>query len=235
VATTLWELRSWDLAALLATRPGGALAIQAGLVVVAAVLALVPWRDSRWTLALGLPAALALLVVSASGHAWVEPDRAVAVGADALHNWATGLWVGGLIGLAGLVPSWLAALAEEDRIPAAAGVVVRFSTIAIVAVATLVVTGTYRALAELDAPGDLLDTRYGIALTVKLGLFAVLLATGAWNRLVLHPRLERAALGLREDDGGAVRALRASVIAEIALAAGVLLAVGVMVAVLPPA
>jgi copper transport protein len=235
VATTLWQLRSADLAALLAARPGASLAIQAGLVLGTAVLAFVPWRASAWSLALGLPAALALLVVSASGHAWVEPDRTVAVGADALHNWATGLWVGGLVGLAVLVPAWLAALGEEDRVPAAAGVVVRFSTIAIVAVAALVVTGTYRALAELDAPGDLFDTRYGIALTVKLGLFALLLGTGAWNRLVLHPRLERAALGLREGDGGATRALRTSVLAEIALAAGVLLAVGVMVAVTPPA
>ena len=62
----------------------------------------------------------------------------------------------------------------------------------------------------------------------------MLLVTGGYNRLVLHPRLERAALGLRDGDGGAAAALRTSVTAEIALAAAVMAAVAVMVAVLPP-
>ncbi len=50
---------------------------------------------------------------------------------------------------------------------------VRFSGLAVAAVAVLVVTGVYRALAELGDAGDLLHTDYGIALLVKLGLFVV--------------------------------------------------------------
>ena len=100
-----------------------------------------------------------------------------------------------------------------------AGVVVRFSALAIASVAVLAVTGVYRALAELSSLSDLVDTGYGRALVVKLVLFAALLAVGAYNRLVLHARLERAALGLRSDDGGASHRLRASIAAELALGA----------------
>jgi putative copper export protein len=102
-------------------------------------------------------------------------------------------------------------------------------------VAVLVVTGVYRALGELSGPGDLVSTTYGRVLLVKLVLFGVMLAVGAYNRLVLHPRLERAALGLAAGDRGAGAALRVSLRAELALAAAVLLSVAVLVAFPPPA
>ena len=115
----------------------------------------------------------------------------------------------------------------------AAAVVVRFSALALTAVALLVVTGVYRALAEVSVD-DLLDTGYGRALLVKLGLFVVLLAGGAYNRMVVHPRLERAALGLDPDDRGAAAALRVSVRAELAVAAALMVSVAVLVSLAPP-
>jgi hypothetical protein len=74
----------------------------------------------------------------------------------------------------------------------------------------------------------------GQALLVKLAVFAVLLVGGAYNRLVLHPRLERAALGLRETDAGAGQALRISVAAELAMASVLLVVVAVLVNLPPP-
>ena len=116
----------------------------------------------------------------------------------------------------------------------AAAVVVRFSAVALAAVGVLVVTGVYRALAEVEL-GEVLDSGYGRALLVKLAIFAVLLVGGAYNRMVVHPRLERAALGLDPDDRGAVAALRTSVRAELVLAAGVLVSVAVLISLPPPA
>jgi copper transport protein len=101
-------------------------------------------------------------------------------------------------------------------------------------VTVLVVTGVYRALAELGSAGDLIDTGYGLALLVKLTIFAVLLAHASVNRFVYHPRLERAALGLEDDDRGAGQALVRSVRREVALAAGLLVAVAVMIGLAPP-
>jgi copper transport protein len=62
----------------------------------------------------------------------------------------------------------------------------------------------------------------------------VLLIGGAYNRLVAHPRLERAALGLDPDDRGASSALRVSVTAELALAAALMVSVAVLVSLPPP-
>ena len=126
------------------------------------------------------------------------------------------------------------ALPEPDRARLGAGIVVRFSALALTAVGVLVVTGVYRALAELGPVGEIADSGYGRALLVKLGLFAVLLCGGAYNRLVAHPRLERAALGLDPDDRGAAAALRVSVRAELALAAALMVSVAVLVSLPPP-
>ena len=82
--------------------------------------------------------------------------------------------------------------------------------------------------------GELASTAYGRALLVKLGLFAVLLLGGAYNRMIVHPRLERAALGLDPSDRGAAAALRVSVRAELVLAAVLLVSVAVLVSLPPP-
>jgi copper transport protein len=227
----------------LETRWGRAWMVEAAALVAAVLGAVVLRRSSAasapaaapaWGLALGLPPAVAALAISWSGHASSGSDRVIGIGADALHNWATGIWLGGLVVLLALVTTAARRLEREERVRLTARVVVRFSSVAIACVAVLVVTGTYRALAELGALSDLVDTGYGGALLVKLALFALLLVGGAYNRLVLHPRLERAAMGLDPDDRGAALRLRDSVSAELALAGCLMVAVAVLVSLPPP-
>ena len=171
--------------------------------------------------------------MSWAGHASDGTDVVINIGADALHGIAAAAWLGGLVGLLILVVGPAQTLAEGDRVRLLAAAVVRFSSLAILSVAVLVVTGTYRALAELDSLSQLVTTGYGIALVVKLGIFAVMLGAGGYSRIVLHPRLERAALGLDDHDRGASRALRTSLRVELALAAALMVAVGVLVAMTP--
>ncbi len=224
---------------LLDTRAGTAWWAQAGALAAAALAGLalrgrgVP-AGAVAALALGLPPAAALLAISWAGHASGGGDRTANIVIDALHNLATAAWLGGLLGLAVLALPAARSLPPADRVRLGAGVVVRFSAVALTAVAALVVTGVYRALAELGSAGEILDTAYGRALLVKLCIFAVLLTGGAYNRLVAHPRLERAALGLDPDDRGASRALRVSVTAELALAAALMVSVAVLVSLPPP-
>ena len=98
----------------------------------------------------------------------------------------------------------------------------------------LVVTGVYRALAEVGALGDLTGTVYGRVLLVKLGLFAGMLVLGGYNRFVVHPRLERAALGLPGGDAAATRLLGRSIRAELGFAAALIATVGILVSTAPP-
>ena len=218
----------WVQVACLALAAAGALAL--GRRDRAVPAALTP----EWAWALAAPPAVALVAIGWAGHASSGGDRTANIVIDALHSGATAAWFGGLLGLATLVSPAVARLGSADRVRLAAAVVVRFSAVALTAVAVLVVTGVYRALAEVEL-GEVLDSDYGRVLLVKLAIFAVLLAGGAYNRMVVHPRLERAALGLDPDDRGASAALRTSVRAELVLAAGLLASVAVLISLPPPA
>jgi copper transport protein len=228
VLHTRWGV-AWmvEVAALLVT-------VAAGALMARSPAARRPAPPAGWSLALGAPPAIALLAAAWAGHASSGSDRVVSVALDTFHSWATAAWLGGLVALAALVPAAARRLESEDRVRLGAGVVVRFSTLAVGAVGLLVVTGVYRALAELSSLSDLVDTGYGRALLVKLAIFAVMLLGGAYNRFVVHPRLERAAIGLEPSDRGAMAALRTSVAAELALAAAVMVAVAVLVSLPPP-
>ena len=52
--------------------------------------------------------------------------------------------------------------------------------------------------------------------------------------MIVHPRLERTALGLDPSDRGAAEALRVSVRAELVLAAALMVSVAVLVSLPPP-
>lgn len=220
------------------TRWGRAWIVQAVALVVGVAAARVLRREDRpggvaAALLVAAPAT-ALVAVAWAGHASGANDRAIGIGADVLHGWATAAWLGGLVGLMVLVAPALRRLPDDARTKLGAHVVVRFSTMALVAVAVLAVTGVYRALAELPSLDALIDTAYGGVLSVKLGIFALMLVAGAYNRFVIHPRLERAAMGLEESDRGAALLLRRSVGAELVLAGCIMVAVAVMVSLPTP-
>jgi copper transport protein len=239
----LAELGSRDVGGLAGTRWGQAwLVALAGLVLGAVVMVRYgnqgaeddPGTGRSRALAAGGALVVTQIAIAWSGHAGSGTDAGIGVGLDAVHLAATGAWLGGLMGLVAVIPSTRRGVGTEDAIRLDAAIVVRFSTLAISCVGALVVTGVYRAIAELSSPDDLVDTGYGRVLLVKLILFVVLLVGGVYNRLVLHPRMERTALGLRDTDGGASRSLRTSVRAEIGLGAAVLVVVAILVNFPPP-
>lgn len=245
-AAVLWTLRAGPGGLgefLFDTRAGRAWWCMAGGLALAALAGLVasagrlrapalPRESACWSLGAG--PALALAALSWGGHASSGKDRTANIVIDLLHNLATAAWLGGLVGLAAVLPAAARRMDQADRLRFSAAAVVRFSTLAVAAVAVLVVTGVYRALAEVSGLADLVDTAYGRALLVKLCLFGALLALGAVNRFAVHPRLERAALGLDPGDRGAGERLAVSVRAEIALGLALLAAVAVMIGFAPP-
>jgi putative copper resistance protein D len=180
-------------------------------------------------LATGLLAALA-----GTGHAvGTEPSMRLAhLAADAAHLLAAGLWLGALAPLlfvlarahANPAPPWssLAAKATE-----------RFSSLGILAVATLLATGLINASLLLGDATAILATPYGRLLALKLTLFALIVAIAAVNRSVLRPRLPLSgdwSAGARI----AARQLWRNALFELLLGAAILAIVGALGTTEPP-
>ena len=152
-----------------------------------------PGRPGQVFLAASVAATM--LIHARAGHAAETTPSWFNVGVQWVHLLAVGIWIGGLLWLA----LTLRASSGEER----AGMVRRFSTLAGVALAVVLMTGLFRLLDEVGWPqhwGRLFDTSFGLALMVKIGLVGALVLLGARNRYANRPRaaegLGARALGL---------------------------------------
>jgi copper transport protein len=185
---SLGQAFSWDVASSVAETRFGRLSLaRAALAVTIAVLAWVALRAggriSRPLAGAAILIGLGLIVTPGfSGHASVSGP--VALIADAAHVQAAAVWVGGLAFLVAALR-----LSDDDRWPLAAASVPRFSMMAVVSVAILLVAGTVNGYLQVRAWRGLWDTDYGVLLLVKLGLVLPLLALGAYNNRYAVPRL----------------------------------------------
>lgn len=142
----------------------------------------------RW---LGLASAIGLIAgIAWTGHGGSTngPLGIVHLAADLLHLVATAAWLGGLFSLVLLLAA--ARGTDDASIFMAAEVTKRFSTLGIASVGTLFLTGIVNAWFLVGSLDALLVTGYGRLLTLKIGLFAVMVAFAAINRFWLTPRLQ---------------------------------------------
>ncbi|MBU2271533.1 MAG: copper homeostasis membrane protein CopD [Alphaproteobacteria bacterium] len=199
------------------------------LVAAAALLLLVLAKPSRW---LWIAVAVAGLVVSASfawtghGAATEGPGRLVHVAAAILHSWGAAVWLGALVAL-------LILTVRHRPAPAADRVLHQalhdFAGVGTASVAVLVLSGLVNSwfLVGPDRLSGLLTTPYGLLLTGKLVIFALMLVLAAANRFHLTPDLA-SALDDPEDLRVAVGRLKRSLVAETLLALALLALVAVM-------
>jgi copper transport protein len=174
-----------------------------------------------------------LVFTSLNGHAATTEPVWLSVGIDFLHSLATALWIGGLFALAFLLLPALRKAPDGERTPMLARVVPRFSRLALVCLAVLLLTGVYPTLAHVASPAALTAEPYGRALLAKWALVVLLLVPAAGNLLIVRPRLAAAAAQNR-DDRVTARLFGRLLGLEVGLALLVLLAVGFLTA-LPPA
>lgn len=180
-------------------------AVAFGLALVAIAL------GARGTRLLGLAGAvLAAGGLSLSGHAATGGLSARLL--LTLHALTAAFWLGAFL------PLW--ALLRRDG-AGALPAVRRFATIAIPAVALLLLSGVAQAALHLPGPSALLETTYGMLLLAKAGGALLLLALAGLNHRRLTPAL---ALGRPS----APSSLRRSIMAEAALATLVLAATAVL-------
>jgi putative copper resistance protein D len=148
---------------------------------------------------------------------------------DILHLIAAAAWVGALVPLAVLLG---AAAHGPDHAPAAIAreAALRFSTLGIASVGTLLATGVVNSWMLVGSVEALVGTDYGRLLMLKIALFLVMLAIAGVNRLLLTPRIVRAKAGAMQLP---LRQLRNNSLIEAALGAVILIIVSVL-GTLPP-
>jgi copper transport protein len=206
----------------LETRFGHVSLARAGLALGVALLAAValvrPWRREH-ALA-GVACGLGILIAATpalSGHARVAGGLAVA--SDWVHVLAASAWIGALAFL--LLALWRA---HGERWPLASRAVPRFSALAVVSVAALLLAGVVNGYLEVRSWSALWETTYGRLLLVKVALVLPVLALGAFNNRVSVPRLRAGIASALERR----RFLRATA-AELALVVGIVGVTAVLV------
>ena len=177
-------------------------------------------------LALGIGGGILWTLSLASHGAATSGIRNAALVSDFVHLLAAAVWVGALFHLfVAITPILLLrGLSQRQRRDLLTRAVPRFSVIAGLSVAVLIVTGLFNGWAQVTVPAAL-DTTYGQALVLKVALVGLLLVLGAVNLLWVRP-----GLGTRDGRGPW---LKRFVAAEVVLAVLVLGAVGVLTSLEP--
>ncbi len=149
--------------------------------------------------------------------------------ADVLHLIAAAAWVGTLLPLALLL-----AMPEQDAtaLAVARTATLRFSTLGIVSVATLLATGLVNSFYLVGSVDALTGSEYGRLLLIKLALFVLMVGIAAYNWSQLTPRLAQnadpvAALNAR-------RLLRRNATIEVT-AGAVIIGIVAVLGITPPA
>jgi copper transport protein len=235
-----------NLVDLLTTRGGllfwSRLLAVAGITLALRRLAVRGWNEAPrdWAVLLVVLASGGLLASQALGaHAAATPIwTSFTIALDWLHLAAMAVWLGGLALIAMVVPAVVAARPEHERPQLLGSIVSRFSSVAVWCVGLLVLTGLYQSWVHVGQTDGLWRTSYGVTLLVKLGLVGPLLVLAAVNLFTVRPGLAVAAAAPARRAAkrvtGLARRLRLAVRGEVLLAAGVLLATGVLTN-LPPA
>lgn len=147
------------LAQVVRTATGTVRLVQIGLALVALA------AGARLSPIAALAAAGALAAEAFAGHARAGYAPAGTVAVQAVHVVAMGAWLGGLVSLV--------------RSPE---ILSRFRTVALVAVAALIATGTYNSVVQVHGFERLTATAYGRVLLAKIALLLVVLALAWRNR-----------------------------------------------------
>jgi copper transport protein len=120
------------------------------------------------------------LSLASSGHAATAPPQWLTRPIVFLHGVGVAFWVGALAPL--VLMAWRPAGGLLPTLH-------RFSRLAVPMVGGLVLTGLTLAIIQLQSFRALVETSYGLILSVKLALVVVLLGLATLNRFRLTPRL----------------------------------------------
>jgi copper transport protein len=164
-------------------------------------------------LALAVPLVALAFLPAMGGHGSVQSPVWLLLPANVLHVLAMSAWLGGIAVLVVALRSATVRLEPVDRTRLLAAVVGRFSTLAGVAIAVLLLSGVVQGIVEVRTFAHLLDTAFGRAVLIKVIVALGIVALGYVNRQRLLPALRAA--GATPGHAGVL--LRRTLRAELAL------------------
>lgn len=163
--------------------------------------------------------AVGALSFSFDGHTVTQGPRGVHLIANIVHVAAAGCWFGGIVALVTV------AVLRHRTGGTIAELVVRFSSVATVALAAVTVAGVAMTLLIIDDLDDLTDTVWGQRLTIKVAAVGVATAIGAYHHLVTVRRLDAA----DPPDTATIERARTTLVVEALVLAFVVVATGMLV------
>jgi putative copper export protein/streptogramin lyase/methionine-rich copper-binding protein CopC len=144
-------------------------------------------RESITILVVGI---ITLLTTSLMGHgAAITTGTEVPITIDFVHNLASSFWIGGVIYLALVV---VPKLRQDENMDTRSKssilsiIIPRFSTIPVVVMGFIVITGPFLLYLLEDDLNMTLASLYGKALLAKLIIAAIMLAIGGYNQKIIH-------------------------------------------------
>lgn len=165
--------------------------------------------------------------VAGQGHPRVAEWPWLQMGAQLVHLSGSAVWMTGLV-LVWLVHRRAPSLASGGGPGLAAGILTRFSSVALVALVAIITTGIVRTLGELEAPEELWQTAFGRSIVYKLVLLSPIFAIALYNRRIV--------LALRAVDTpgpATLRRVRMTVGGELVLSLAIVVVAAVLVAQVP--
>jgi putative copper export protein len=151
------------------------------------------YRDTRASLVFMMILSLSVaMTASASGHGADAGDFSIPELVDWLHLIAACLWGGGLMVLVMSVLPGLTGNGKGSPV-LLSRVADRFSAMAGISVAVIVVTAIYNFYLDVGSPDPMMKSPYGLAVSAKILLLLLLINIGAFNRYVSVPMLRKLA------------------------------------------
>jgi copper resistance protein D len=150
------------------------------------IIAWIPMRESARALVLAILCAALSFAGSLMSHA--IDFGAIAIAFHVVHSLAAGAWTGALLGY------WVGARSSAAKTQLRIEAAQALSTLATWSVAILIASGIYLAYEGLGhSLYHLRYSSYGRVLSLKVEIFAVVLAVGAYNRFYLMPTIDKPA------------------------------------------
>ncbi|MGA2783749.1 MAG: CopD family protein [Candidatus Bathyarchaeia archaeon] len=172
-----------------------------------------------------------LLTTSLTSHNAASTDYVplVNLASDWLHLTAVSVWVGGLV-LFALILTCLKGL-KQNRRPLAE-LIRRFSSLAVVSVGVIGLTGLYSLLLEVGTLSGLFSTGYGVLVLAKIVLFTPMVVLGALNQFKVRSRLTDGNMSA-PINSSLFRRFNITIRSEIAIGMTILIIVGALTASAP--